>query len=99
VEAGAAAEGGEGHRDRRSAAALSHALKVLCGKVHVVPRQWVKAMRKRQITVTVDVELLGQLLANPKREGGSLANYVRRLIERGVGEDMARDKRVGERAA
>jgi hypothetical protein len=46
-------------------------------------------MRKQQITITVDKDLRGVLEENAEREGRSLANYTRLLIERGVRAEAA----------
>jgi hypothetical protein len=43
-------------------------------------------MRNIKLTLTVDAELRGILEEGAEREGRSISNYTRRLIERGARE-------------
>jgi len=53
-------------------------------------------MRKQQITVSLDKELRILLTANAEREGRSLANYARLLLDRAARE-AARAQQVESR--
>jgi hypothetical protein len=53
-------------------------------------------MRNIKLTLTVDPDLRGVLEAGAEREGRSISNYTRRLIERAAAEEVARQAQVAE---
>jgi hypothetical protein len=60
----------------------------------------VNSMRKQQISITLDAALRGVLEENAEREGRSLANYARRLLDRAArAEEQARPVEQQQTAA
>jgi hypothetical protein len=54
-------------------------------------------MGKQQISITLDADLRGVLAENAEREGRSLANYARRLLDRAAREEAMRAEPVEQR--